>query len=248
MSDDEKTIIDDLIILGRSVPVEIQNGRRPICVGGYSPSRGFIRLYPTFSVFPIKRWSICEVEVERPRTPRYDGRIESWKICGDRQSPRALLDKIIVSDKFDREEWPDLLASIQDPCVSVLNDEKRSLGIIKPTINSCYFTDNEAYKNYRRMTLDGSFQVQEINEFEYKPRINYTCPDCRTKQGFHDQQLLEWGAYEYMRKFPRTIDKLWENLQLDNPDYEKYFFVGNLLQHLRSFMVISVLRFKKSRS
>jgi hypothetical protein len=61
LSDEEKTIIDDLIILGRSVPVEIKNGRRPICVGGYIPSRGFIRLYPTFSVFPIKRWSICEV-------------------------------------------------------------------------------------------------------------------------------------------------------------------------------------------
>jgi len=28
LSDDKKTISDDLIILGRSVPVEIQNGRR----------------------------------------------------------------------------------------------------------------------------------------------------------------------------------------------------------------------------
>ena len=32
--------IDDLIILGRSVPVEIKNGRRPICIGGYSPTVG----------------------------------------------------------------------------------------------------------------------------------------------------------------------------------------------------------------
>ena len=95
------------------------------------------------------------------------------------------------------------------------------------------------------MTLDGSFQVQEKNEFEYEPRLNYTCPVCTTKQGYHDHQILEWGAYEWMRKNPREIDRLWENLHLEDDDYEKYFFVGNQLQYQKSFMVISVLRFKK---
>ena len=41
MVEDRRPVnIDDLIILGRSVPVEIRNGRRPICVGGYSPTFG----------------------------------------------------------------------------------------------------------------------------------------------------------------------------------------------------------------
>ena len=62
--------IDDLIILGRSVPTEMRNGRRTICVGGYSPTYGFIRLYPTFYDFDISRWSIIEVKVERPRKPQ----------------------------------------------------------------------------------------------------------------------------------------------------------------------------------
>jgi len=237
--------IDDLIILGRSVPVEIKNGRRPICIGGYSPTVGFVRLYPTFWEFPIRRWSIIEVDVVRPRKPRHDPRMESWKIYGDRQDPRELQKNVREVDKFPRREWPKLLDSIADPCVNVLNDQGRSLGLIKPSINSCYFADNEAYKSYRKMTLDGSFQIQEKNEFEYEPRLKYTCPKCTTIQGYHDQQLLEWGAYEWMRKNPLEIDRLWENLYLEDDDYEKYFFVGNQLQYKKSFMVISVLRFKK---
>jgi len=246
MVEDRRPVnIDDLIILGRSVPVEIRNGRRPICVGGYSPTFGFVRLYPTFWQFPIHRWSIVEVDVTRPRKPRHDNRIESWKIHGDRQDPRKLLKKIRVVGRLDREEWSAFLNNIVDPCVNVLNEQKRSLGLIKPTINACYFADNEAYKDYRRMTLDGSFQVKEKNEFEYEPRLNYTCTECTAKQGFHDQQLLEWGAYEWMRKNPSEIDRLWDNLRMEDDEYEKFFLVGNQLSHRRSFMVISVLRFKK---
>ncbi len=243
---EDPIIIDDLIILGRSVPVEIRNGRRPICVGGYSPTIGFVRLYPTFWQLNIRRWSIVKVEVERPRKPRHDSRIESWKIRGDRQSPHALLENIRVIVRLPREEWPRLLERIVDPCVNTIIEQNRSLGLIKPTINKCYFADNEAYKNYRRMTLDGSFQVKEKNEFEYEPRINFSCPDCTTKQGHHDHQLLEWGAYEWMRKKPRQIDQLWENLQLENPNWEKYFLVGNQILYPKSFMVICALRFKKS--
>jgi len=245
MTKNEPTFIDDLIILGRSVPVEIKNGRRPICVGGYSPTIGFVRLYPTFWQFPIRRWSIVEVEVERPLKPRYDGRKESWKICGDRQSPKALLRKIHEVDRLPRDEWPKLLERIADPCVNKIIESESSLGLIKPIINATYLADNEAYKAYRKMTIDGSFQVSAKNEFEYEPRINYTCSQCITKQGFHDHQLLEWGAYEYMRKNPREIDRVWENLHLEEPEWEKYFFVGNQLLYPKSFMVISVLRFKK---
>ena len=83
-------------------------------------------------------------------------------------------------------------------------------------------------------------------EFKYEPRIRYECIDCRIGRGYHDQQLLEWGAYEWIRKHPENMDQVWDNLGLINPDYEKYFFIGNQLQYQNSFMVVSVLRYKKS--
>ena len=147
---------------------------------------------------------------------------------------------------YPRKEWPKLLERIVDPCVNVIIEKEKSLGLIKPTINACYFADNEAYKTYRRMTIDGSFQVQEKNEYEYEPRVNYTCPECTTKQVHHDHQILEWGAYEYMRKNPREIDRLWENFHFEDPEWEKFFFVENQILYLKSFMIISVLRFKQS--
>ena len=45
---DETVKIDDLIILGRSGPSYMSDGRHTVCVGGYSPSQeSFIRIYPT---------------------------------------------------------------------------------------------------------------------------------------------------------------------------------------------------------
>ena len=155
MSEDESIIIDDLIILGRAVPSELRDHRRTICTAGYSLSKGFIRIYPTSYDSPLMRWNIVKVEVERPVTPRFNGRPESWKIVGSREEWKYIKDKIEVVDEFPREEWPNLLPSLVDGCVCDIEDADRSLGIIKPKeILDTYFEDNKDYVG-RQMMLDG---------------------------------------------------------------------------------------------
>ena len=246
MSEDESIIIDDLIILGRAVPSELRDRRRTICTAGYSPSKGFIRIYPTSYNSPLRRWNIVKVEVERPVTPRFNGRPESWKIVGSREEWKYIKDKIEVVDEFPREEWPNLLPSLVNGCVCDIEDANRSLGIIKPKeILDTYFEDNKDYIG-RQMMLDGRFRIMTKKEFKHEPRIRYSCTNCRIGRGYHDQQLLEWGVYEWVRKNPNNMNQVWENLGLTNPDFEKFFFVGNQLQYQNSFMVISVLRYKSS--
>ena len=246
MSENESIIIDDLIVLGRAVPSELRDRRRTICTAGFSPTLGFIRIYPTSYDSPLKRWNIVRVEVERAISPRFNGRSESWKIVGARDEWRYIRDKIEVIDELPRERWPELLSSLVDDCVCDIEDADRSLGIIKPrVILDTYFEDNKDYVG-RQMMLDGRFRIMTKKEFKYEPRIRYECTNCRIGRGYHDQQLLEWGVYEWVRKYPDNMNQVWDNLGLTNPDYEKYFFVGNQLQYQNSFMVISVLRFKKS--
>jgi len=43
---DHRTI-DDLIMLGRGAPDTMRDGRVTICAAGWSPTLGFVRIYPT---------------------------------------------------------------------------------------------------------------------------------------------------------------------------------------------------------
>lgn len=72
-------IIDDLIILGKAFPQELKDGRITCCTAGWSPTRGFIRIYPIPPESEkLKRWNIVSTKVERNLN---DWRDESWKIC-----------------------------------------------------------------------------------------------------------------------------------------------------------------------
>jgi hypothetical protein len=73
------------------------------------------------------------------------------------------------------------------------------------------------------------------------PRVEYACSRCRSAKG-HDQQILEWGIYEWFRKHPGKEDKVWENLFSKEAKQDVLFVVGNLARHPNSFVVVSILR------
>jgi len=100
-------------------------------------------------------------------------------------------------------------------------------GIAEPTILAHYLKEREFTISVQTM-LNGEFGVKVKDEFEVEHRIKYHCSVCRVGREYHDQQLLEWGAYEWIRKYPNKKEQLWENLRLDDDEYDKYFFVGNL--------------------
>ena len=101
-------------------------------------------------------------------------------------------------------------------------------------------------RTHIQQTLDNRFRVKVKDEFPIEPRIRYTCSDCKVKRGYHDQQLIEWEVYEWFRKNPENCEQVWENMHLDDPEYEQFFFVGNLYLYPTAFVIISVLRFKKN--
>lgn len=246
MSKPERMIIDDLIVLGRGCPEEIKNGRQTICTAGYSPKLGFIRLYPTRWDSPLKRWNIVRVPVEKSRYP-HNGRKESWKIVGSKRDWMHLSDRVEVVGNYLRVNQPRLIKSLVSKCVSDIYDNGGSLGIIEPSIMEHYFEEQEPVQTIQT-NLFGELRVKIKDEFEFEPRIKYKCSECKAKRGFHDQQVIEWGAYEFMRKFPHKKEQIWENLALDNNEYEKYFLVGNMHQYPTAFLIISILRFKKSKT
>jgi len=143
-----------------------------------------------------------------------------------------------------------MLFNLVDDCVSVINDQKRSLGIVKPgQVVRYWLADNPRYGEMFQMGLPlftEHDQVQVKRDFPSEPRVQYRCQECTAQQP-HNQQILEWGFYEWLRKFPEKAEQVWDNAGFTKPEFDLYFLVGNQFAYRNSFMVISVLRFLKAK-
>ena len=237
----EQLIIDDLVILGRAVPEQLKNGRITVCAAGYSRRLGFIRIFPTKTVMPLNRWNIVKVPVERD--PR-DTRSESWKIQGSKGEWDRLGEKVQVVGRLKPKERFNLIANLTDDCVKDINEAKRSLGIVKPTIEKCYFCPEKEFDPTLQATLFGTPLPSTKKQYREFPKIHYICLGCKAKK-YHDQTVLEWGFYEWMRKHPERPEQVWENAQLFSPKHEFFFFVGNMRDRQTAFLIISILRLRK---
>lgn len=234
----ESIVVSDLVVLGRSSPDTMKDDRVSVCVAGYSQKYGFIRLYPTRLDSPLKMWSIVQVPVERNEQ---DVRAESWKIEGSKSEWPLLSDKIKVVGHLERRDRLALLRPLISGCVAELNDQKKSLGIVKPIFKRCYLEDREDYDPSLQMTIFGKVLISDKHKYGLQPRVEYRCAECRATQA-HDQQILEWGVYEWFRKNPGEEEKVWDNLFSKEAQQEILFLVGNQARHPSSFMVVSILR------
>lgn len=209
-------ILDDGIILGSSYIYHLKDGRECRCSAGYSPSMGFFRLYPVNGYSnKIKMWNIIETPIEKNWN---DWRHESWRVP-DHRTPVYADSKVKVLGHLSKEERINLLKKLTSTCPAKLNEKKVSLGIVKPKI------------------LDWGLE-------EGKPYVRYSCLPLCFCGSTHHQQILDWGAYEWMRKQPEKSNQIFENYHFGEPDWNHYFLLGNSYRAPKSFMVISVIRWK----
>jgi hypothetical protein len=242
---DEKTVIDDLLILGNAVPDIISDNRITVCTAGVSKTLGLIRIYPVPVVSHMRRWNIVKVPLERNQK---DTRPESLKIQGSKGEWDRIASKIqlkgTVSEKDEKFAiLNDLYAEFGVDCADDLNDKKASLGMVNPESMSCTFEKRDDHDKEMQTSLDGSAPFLTIKNYPLKPVMTYRCPTCRTKNP-HRQQVMEWGVFEWMRKNPDKPEKVFENLHIGEAGYDTGLLVGNMALHRNSFMVISVFRLK----
>jgi hypothetical protein len=114
-----------------------------ICAAGISRKLGgLVRIYPTKVEMQIHRWDICSVELEKHNM---DTREESWKISGSNREWDHLSDKLVKIGRLSKKEQQ--IALVQDyitPCTQILNEERKSLGLITPINLEPYFQKNSA--------------------------------------------------------------------------------------------------------
>lgn len=237
---DEKMIIDDLVVLGNVAPDFLSDSRITVCTAGFSKKHGLVRVYPVPPQTPMNnRWNIVEVPVERRAQ---DKRIESWKLQGSKSEWHNLPSKIKRIGTVKESDRVALLEMLFRRygvnCVEDLNDAKRSLGFIKPNVLGYELREREDYEPSVQLQLGSDERFLTIKNYKLKPMIRYRCSDCKIKNP-HNQQVVEWGVYNWMRKFPDKSNQVWDNLGLTRMDNERMFLVGNMFLHPNSFIIIS---------
>ena len=236
-----REVIDDLVILGRGAPDQMKDGRVTICTAGWSGRLGFVRIYPTRTSSPLKQWNVVSVEVERSRS---DSRPESWKIQGSKDEWNRLDHKIQVIDQLKGLDRRNLIRRLVTGCVNDTNDAHGSLAVVRPVRLEGYLGERSDVDASVLKTLFGGALERTKKGYQFQPRLKYECSACRAKGG-HDQQLIEWGCYEWFRKQPGKEEQVFENLGIGNPAWEHHLFVGNQANHRQSFLTIGVIRWKR---
>lgn len=233
--------IKDLVVLGRAYPEPIEDGRHTVCLGGYSPTTGYVRLYPTQRrMTQCSRWNVISAPIERDREG--DFRQESYKIEGSKEDWDFLHEKIDKVGELNKSEQIELIHELATDCPAALNEEELSLGVVEPArIINYWLDDLEDPTTQLDLALN---ERRGKNSFPHKLYVKYRCQGCQ-QESPHEQHVIEYGIYKYWEKNDDPEGVL-DALKLTADDYKHYFFVGNLRHHPTSFVIISDLRFKKS--
>lgn len=237
-------IVDDFIMLGKTVPEPSSDGRVFVCSAGYSPElRQFIRVYPLARRDAPKRWSVSRVPLER--NPK-DSRPESWKLAGDRRPGQHQTINAVFStyDKIKGFEQGEILenAPARVESIAEANQRRLSLAIIKPSYVPTITMEHNAQSPdspQLRLFDDGLTPQEGARRFPFMPRITFG-----DTHGTHRLMLRDWGCYELMRKHPEHTHDMDNALSLGS---DSMLLVGNLNRHRTSWLVISVLNIASSQ-
>lgn len=242
-------LLNNLVVIGQGAPNQLKDGRQSICVCAYSLDlKQLIRVYPV-PLGWLRKWDIFNVEVEKSLT---DHRENTWKIKNSKQDWKKL-DKYLhkTNEKYPEEKREELINSIGFSVLSELIKNKKSFGIVKPIIKD-FKLEQKRDKTVKQLTLgeaedlDEPFTIINQEDYKYKPYLVYECEgNCECKNKIHNQSIVEWGCYEFMRKNSGKEINLKDNLKLFDDEYTKYLLVGNIHKAPQTYIIIDILRFKK---
>jgi hypothetical protein len=226
--------VDDFVLLGRTVPEESKKYGHRVCCAGYSRElRQLLRVYPLPVQNRLKQWNQLTAELERPGD---DSRVESWAVKG-----RSLENVTALCD-VNRREFRHVLEDLVSPSIFALNEQRRSLGIVRPVDISAGFMDRRCCSHpFQRRLFDADDHHFGAKAIDIIPVLRFD-----DEHGEHLLQVRELGVYEFLRKHRENASQVWQNLRIGNGDYEHLLLVGNMNRFRNAWLVISIFAYRRS--
>lgn len=229
-------ILDDFVMLGKTVPEANSDGRHFVCTAGYSLElKQAIRIYPMARRNCPARWSVSRIPVERNHK---DTRRESWKIRGDRRpGVHDMINGVIetVAAKISPAWQREIVNNLKASSLKAANDRHVSLCVIMPEdIPRLDLERGETAEMAPTPDMFGDVpDLPVAARFRWHPRLRFA-----DTGGKHDLMLRDWGCYELMRKHGDEMAlSLGEALNLTTAPP---LLCGNLNRFRNSWLVISV--------
>lgn len=232
-------IVEDFVMLGKTVPEPNSDGRVFVCSAGYSPElRQLVRIYPLARYAAPARWSQSRVHLER--NPK-DSRPESWKLAGDRSLGNHERINTAAFSTYDRLAGWEQRELLDDSrlwvnSIEEANERRLSLALLQPRqIPTIVYDENRNSPDSPQMRLfdDGLAPAEGARRFPYMPRVVF-----RDAKRENRLMLRDWGCYELMRKHPEHTFGLDGALSIGE---DSVLLIGNLNSHRTSWLIISVL-------
>ncbi len=150
----------------------------------------------------------------------------------------SINDAIQLNGVVPRSARTDLLAPYVASSIQAANEDRLSLAIVEPlACPELHFVHDPASPDSPHLRLfygaDDS-RPSDLRRFPFIPRLRF-----HDEGGSHNLMLRDWGAFEFLRKFPSARHDLAGALHLDA---SVSLLVGNFNAHRNSWCVISVLR------
>ena len=220
------------IVMGVGAPNETRSGGKSMCAILLTEELGFIRVYPIPASEKFGVWCIVDVEVFKGG----DSREESWK-----------LDKWTVVGKVENaEEKRNLLESCvlksgdRDP-LEYMNEQRRSIALVPIEWGTIEATLSQKIPSFvSREDEECGWIITQARHW-LKPYVTWT-----SQQGVsHTSHLGGREIYEGIRRNPTEPWNLMNNLQIMNPDYEKWMLLGNMKNRRNVWLCVHLHRLKK---
>lgn len=230
-------IVEDFVMLGKTVPEPSSDGRIFVCSAGVSAElKQLIRIYPLARHGAPARWSVNRIRLER--NPK-DHRGASWRLAGDRTTEAHEA----INNDFEclRKEYPRasraaLLRPYEVASIKEANTRKLSLAVVHPDQYELGFDHNPDSPDSPQLALfdSGKPEPKGAKRFAYIPRLRF-----RDEDGEHRLMLRDWGCFEWMRK--QGDSRRHELVDALHLAPSSSLLIGNFNRHYTSWLVISVL-------
>jgi len=248
--------LKDMVVLGQGAPNQIRKigGQQGRCLCLWSDKTGFVRVYPVPYGY-VPDWEIINAEV---RLPTNDGRensfvVNNYEIEWNNLSKRIYAQKEVnrrgnkVNRKLKRPEQIALLESLSKSTFSQIRDNGKSFGLIKPKSMNFLLKQNRETSEAQATLLDLDYNIMNQKDFAFLPYLQYECEGPCSSKHPHEQKIVEWGAYRFMRQKPNSEEhciKLKDNYHIGEENYLHYILIGNIRKYITTYIIVKLIRFK----
>lgn len=218
--------------MGVGAPNQTRSGAKTMCAILLTRSHGFIRIYPIPAVCEFPVWGMVDVELEEGS----DGRDSTWRL-----KDWAFSGKITEAEqKREILAACELKSGMKDPC-DFMNEARKSIFLVKLAWGNAEVRLSQRIPSHISSDDEECGWIVTQAKHWLKPYITWT-----SEQGKeHNSHLGGREIYEGLRKNPTQPFALMNNLQIMNPDYERWMLMGNMKDRRNVWLCVHLHRLKK---